>query len=165
VWLRAAGEEWELFQTMQNDWMRDLRPVLELYVARTAGSFIEEKDYSLVWHYRRADADLGEVRARELLAHLAFMTANTDLQVMEGNKVLEIKNSGINKGTAAARWLARYPADFILALGDDRTDEDTFRVLPPEAYTVKVGNGGRSLARFNLASPAEVRQLLRKLLG
>lgn len=164
VWLRAAGEEWELFQTMQNDWMRDLRPVLELYVARTAGSFIEEKDYSLVWHYRRADADLGEVRARELLAHLAFMTANTDLQVMEGNKVLEIKQSGINKGTATARWLARYPADFILALGDDRTDEDTFRTLPPEAYTVKVG-GGRSLARFNLASPTEVRQLLRKLLG
>jgi trehalose 6-phosphate synthase/phosphatase len=165
VWLRAAGEEWELFQTMQNDWMRDLRPVLELYVARTAGSFIEEKDYSLVWHYRRADTDLGEVRARELLAHLAFMTANTDLQVMEGNKVLEIKNSGINKGTAAARWLARYPADFILALGDDRTDEDTFRALPPEAYTVKVGSTGRSLARFNIGSPAEVRQLLRKLLG
>jgi trehalose 6-phosphate synthase/phosphatase len=165
VWLRAAGEEWELFQAMQNDWMRDLRPVLELYVARTAGSFIEEKDYSLVWHYRRADADLGEVRARELLAHLAFMTANTDLQVMEGNKVLEIKNAGINKGTAAARWLARYPADFILALGDDRTDEDTFRALPPEAYTVKVGSTGRSLARFNIGSPAEVRQLLRKLLG
>ena len=165
VWLRAAGEEWELFQAMQNDWMRELRPVLELYVARTAGSFIEEKDYSLVWHYRRADADLGEVRARELLAHLAFMTANTELQVMEGNKVLEIKNAGINKGTAAARWLARYPADFILALGDDRTDEDTFRALPPEAYTIKVGSTGRSLARFNIGSPAEVRQLLRKLLG
>jgi trehalose 6-phosphate synthase/phosphatase len=165
VWLRAAGEEWELFQAMQNDWMRELRPVLELYVARTAGSFIEEKDYSLVWHYRRADADLGEVRARELLAHLAFMTANTDLQVMEGNKVLEIKNAGINKGTAAARWLARYPADFILALGDDRTDEDTFRALPPEAYTIKVGSTGRSLARFNISSPAEVRQLLRKLLA
>ncbi|MGI4763239.1 MAG: bifunctional alpha,alpha-trehalose-phosphate synthase (UDP-forming)/trehalose-phosphatase [Janthinobacterium lividum] len=165
VWLRAAGEEWELFQAMQNDWMRDLRPVLELYVARTAGSFIEEKDYSLVWHYRRADADLGEGRARELLAHLAFMTANTDLQVMEGNKVLEIKNSGINKGTATARWLARYPSDFILALGDDRTDEDTFRAVPPEAYTVKVGTGSRSLARFNIASPVEVRQLLRKLLN
>lgn len=165
VWLRAAGEEWELFQTMRNDWMRELRPVLELYVARTAGSFIEEKDYSLVWHYRRADADLGEGRARELLTHLAFMTANTELQVMEGNKVLEIKHSGINKGTATSRWLARYPSDFILALGDDRTDEDTFRVLPPEAYTVKVGTGGRSLARFNLASPTAVRQLLRRLLN
>ncbi|GAB3637590.1 bifunctional alpha,alpha-trehalose-phosphate synthase (UDP-forming)/trehalose-phosphatase [Hymenobacter arcticus] len=165
VWLRPAGQEWELFQALRNDWMRDLRPVLELYVARTAGSFIEEKDYSLVWHYRRVDADLGEVRARELLAHLSFMTANTDLHVMEGNKVLEIKNAGINKGTAAARWLAAYPADFVLALGDDRTDEDTFRAMPPEAYTVRVGAGVRSLARFNISSPTEVRQLLRKLLA
>ena len=165
VWLRPAGGEWELFQTLRNDWMRELRPVLDLYVARTAGSFIEEKDYSLVWHYRRADAELGEVRARELLSHLSFMTANTELQVMEGNKVLEIKAAGINKGNAAARWLAKYPADFVLALGDDRTDEDTFRALPPEAYTVRVGTDARSLARFHIAGPPEVRQLLRRLLA
>ena len=164
VWLRPAGGEWELFQQLRNDWMRELRPVLELYVARTAGSFIEEKDYSLVWHYRRADADLGDVRARELLSHLSFMTANTELQVMEGNKVLEIKAAGINKGNAAARWLAKYPADFVLALGDDRTDEDTFRALPANAYTVRVGTDARSLARFHITSPVEVRQLLRRLL-
>jgi trehalose 6-phosphate synthase/phosphatase len=165
VWLRTAGEDWQLFQPLRNDWKREMRPVLELYVARTAGSFIEEKDYSLVWHYRRADADLGEVRAREMLSHLSFMTANTDLQVLEGNKVVEIKNAGLNKGTAAARWLERYAPTFALALGDDRTDEDTFRAMPPEAYTVRVGTGARSLARYNLASPTEVRQLLRKLLG
>jgi trehalose 6-phosphate synthase/phosphatase len=165
VWLRTAGEDWQLFQPLRNDWKREMRPVLELYVARTAGSFIEEKDYSLVWHYRRADADLGEVRAREMLSHLSFMTANTDLQVLEGNKVVEIKNAGLNKGTAAARWLERYAPTFALALGDDRTDEDTFRAMPPEAYTVRVGTGARSLARYNLASPIEVRHLLRKLLG
>jgi trehalose 6-phosphate synthase/phosphatase len=165
VWLRTAGEDWQLFQPLRNDWKREMRPVLELYVARTAGSFIEEKDYSLVWHYRRADADLGEVRAREMLSHLSFMTANTDLQVLEGNKVVEIKNAGLNKGTAAARWLERYAPTFALALGDDRTDEDTFRAMPPEAYTVRVGTGARSLARYNLASPTEVRHLLRKLLG
>lgn len=164
VWLRGAEGDWELLQPLRNDWKRDLRPVLELYVARTAGSFIEEKDYSLVWHYRRADADLGEVRARELLSHLAFMTANTDLQVLEGHKVLEIKNAGIHKGAGAARWLTRYVPGFVLALGDDRTDEDTFRALPPEAYTVRVGLA-RSLARYNLATVPEVRQLLRQLLA
>jgi trehalose 6-phosphate synthase/phosphatase len=164
VWLRTAGEDWQLFQPLRNEWKRELRPVLELYVARTAGSFIEEKDYSLVWHYRRADADLGEVRAREMLSHLSFMTANTDLQVLEGNKVVEIKNAGLNKGTAAARWLERYTPAFALAIGDDRTDEDTFRAMPDSAYTVRVGTGARSLARFHLASPVEVRQLLRKLL-
>ncbi|MFD1873654.1 bifunctional alpha,alpha-trehalose-phosphate synthase (UDP-forming)/trehalose-phosphatase [Hymenobacter bucti] len=165
VWLRAAGEDWQLFQPLRNEWKREMRPILELYVARTAGSFVEEKDYSLVWHYRRADTDLGEVRAREMLSHLSFMTANTDLQVLEGNKVVEIKNAGLNKGTAAARWLERYQPAFALALGDDRTDEDTFRAMPESAYTIRVGTGARSLARYNLASPIEVRQLLRKLLG
>jgi trehalose 6-phosphate synthase/phosphatase len=99
-----------------------------------------------------------------MLSHLSFMTANTDLQVLEGNKVVEIKNAGLNKGTAAARWLERYTPAFALAIGDDRTDEDTFRAMPDSAYTVRVGTGARSLARFHLASPVEVRQLLRKLL-
>ncbi|GAB3580768.1 bifunctional alpha,alpha-trehalose-phosphate synthase (UDP-forming)/trehalose-phosphatase [Hymenobacter daeguensis] len=164
VWVRAAGDEWSLFQALRNDWKRELLPVLELYVARTAGAFIEEKDYSLVWHYRRVDEELGAVRTRELLNHLTFMTSNTDLQVMEGNKVLEIKNAGINKGTAAARLLGQYNPDFILALGDDRTDEDTFRALPPEAFTVRVGEAAHSSARFHVSSPKEVRDLLRKLI-
>jgi trehalose 6-phosphate synthase/phosphatase len=138
VWLRRQGEDWALLQEMRADWKPELRPVLEQYVRRTTGSFIEEKDFSLVWHYRRVDAGLGEVRARELMSHLTFITSNTDLQVLEGNKVIEIKAAGINKGTAAARWLSTNPPEFILAIGDDRTDEDTFGALPPEAYTVKV---------------------------
>ncbi|MET4105157.1 bifunctional alpha,alpha-trehalose-phosphate synthase (UDP-forming)/trehalose-phosphatase [Hymenobacter sp. UYP22] len=164
VWLRAAGEEWQLFQTLSNEWKREIRPILELYVARTAGSFIEDKEYSLVWHYRRADTELGTVRARDMLNHLTFMTSNSDLQVMEGNKVIEIKTAGLNKGTAAARWLATYQPGFTLAIGDDRTDEDTFRAMPPEAYTIKVGTVARSLARYHVASTTEVRQLLRSLL-
>lgn len=164
VWLRTAGEDWTLFQELRADWKRDLRPVLELYVSRTAGSFIEEKDYSLVWHYRRADADLGASRARELTSHLTFMASNTDLQVLEGNMVVEIKNAGINKGTAATRTLSTYQPDCILAIGDDRTDEDTFRAMPPEAYTVKVGSAPRSLARFHVAGTTAVRSLLRDLL-
>jgi trehalose 6-phosphate synthase/phosphatase len=164
VWLRSAGDEWTLFQDLRADWKHDIRPVLDLYVSRTAGSFIEEKDYSLVWHYRRADAELAAGRARELMSHLTFMASNTDLQVLEGNKVVEIKNAGINKGSAAARWVATYQPDFILALGDDRTDEDTFKALPATAYTVKVGSAPRSLARYHVIGTTEVRNLLRKLL-
>ncbi|SNS01215.1 bifunctional alpha,alpha-trehalose-phosphate synthase (UDP-forming)/trehalose-phosphatase [Hymenobacter mucosus] len=165
VWLRRAGEDWSQFQDMRAEWKREFRPILEQYVNRTAGSFIEEKDFSLVWHYRRADAELGAVRARDLLSHLAFITTNTDLQVLEGNKVLEVKPSGLNKGTAAQQWLGATPPDFILAIGDDRTDEDTFRALPPEAYTIKVGSTPRSFARYCVSSVAEVRQLLNMLRG
>ncbi|MFD2784506.1 bifunctional alpha,alpha-trehalose-phosphate synthase (UDP-forming)/trehalose-phosphatase [Hymenobacter rubripertinctus] len=165
VWLRPQGEEWRLFQALNNDWRDEIRTILDLYVARTAGSFVEEKDFSLVWHFRRADAELGAMRARELMNHLTFITSNADLQVMEGNKVIEIKTAGINKGTAAARWLATYPTDFIFAIGDDRTDEDTFRVMPPEAYTVKVGPAPRSLARYHVAGPTDVRHILRGMLS
>jgi trehalose 6-phosphate synthase/phosphatase len=164
VWLRRAGEDWHLFQEMQATWKREFRPLLEQYVRRTAGSFIEEKDYSLAWHYCRADAGLGALRARELLSHLSFMTSNTGLQVLEIDKVLEIKPADLHKGTAVARWLASEHPDFILALGDDRTDEDTFAALPPSAYTIRVGRAPRSLARYSVPSPTEVRQLLRRLL-
>lgn len=166
VWLRKGDDDWSLFQELRADWKAEMKPMLDLYVRRTAGSFVEEKDYSLVWHYRRVDAELGATRARELMTHLTFMTSNTDLQVLEGNKVIEIKTAGINKGTAASRWLGGTGGDapdFILAIGDDRTDEDTFGALPPDAYTVKVGGAPRSKARYSVASSADVRQLLRSL--
>ncbi|TGE07926.1 bifunctional alpha,alpha-trehalose-phosphate synthase (UDP-forming)/trehalose-phosphatase [Hymenobacter fodinae] len=164
IWLRRAGEEWQLFQELRAEWKRELLPIMDLYVRRTAGSFVEEKDYSLAWHYRRVDADLGAVRARELLSHLSFITSNTDLQVLEGSKVLEVKNAGINKGTAVARWLHQDQPEFILALGDGRTDEDTFGVLPAEAYTIKVGNAARSLARYCVGDASQARSVLQRLL-
>ncbi|QJX47536.1 bifunctional alpha,alpha-trehalose-phosphate synthase (UDP-forming)/trehalose-phosphatase [Hymenobacter taeanensis] len=164
VWLRRAREEWQLFQELRADWKPEVRLLMELYVRRTAGASIEEKDYSLAWHYRRVDADLGAVRARELLSHLSFITSNTELQVLEGSKVLEVKNAGINKGTAVARWLQPEPPEFILALGDGRTDEDTFKALPAEAYTIKVGNAARSLARYCVGDSDDVRSLLQSLL-
>jgi trehalose 6-phosphate synthase/phosphatase len=164
VWLRRSGAGWQLFQEgLRADWKADFRPVLDLYVRRTPGAFIEEKDYSLVWHYHRADAELGAMRTRDLMHHLTFMTSNSELQVLEGHKVLEIKNTGIHKGTAVARWLTPEPPEFILALGDDRTDEDTFAALPPSAYTVKIGRAARSLARYSVGAVADVRDLLRRL--
>lgn len=164
VWLRAHTHDWSLAQPLRADWKQELRPILDIYVRRTAGSFIEEKDYSLVWHYRRADPSLGVERARELVAHLSFLAAGAGLQVMEGNKVIEIKNAGISKGTAAARWLRDYCPEFILAMGDDRTDEDTFSEMPASAWTVKIGGSPRSRARFYLPDPAEARRRLRGLL-
>ncbi|MGY2132957.1 bifunctional alpha,alpha-trehalose-phosphate synthase (UDP-forming)/trehalose-phosphatase [Hymenobacter sp. HD11105] len=163
VWLRRAGEEWRLFQEMRSDWKSEFLALLQQYVSRTAGSFIEEKEYSLVWHYRRADKALGEVRARDLLSHLSFMTSNTDLQVLEGNKALEIKSIGVNKGTAALRWLEPSAPEFILAIGDDRTDEDIFRGLPSSAYSIKVGGGVHSAARYCVGGVADVRKLLAEL--
>lgn len=163
VWLKEGSEGWQTIRTLQSDWKKDIRPILELQVSRTPGSFIEEKDFSLVWHYRKVEKGLGELRARELHNHLSYLASNINLQVMEGNMVIEIKNTEVNKGAAASRWLEKFPAEFVLALGDDRTDEDTFKAMPPNAYSIKVGNG-RSSARYSLESVKDVRRILKELL-
>ena len=90
------------------------------------------------------------------------LTANLNLQILEGRKVVEFRNSGINKGRAALRWIAKEKWGFLLAIGDDRTDEDIFEVLPEGAYSLKVGLSS-SLARFNLKSQGDTLLLLKEL--
>ena len=165
VWLkpRESGE-WEMIEQLSADWKEEVRPILEVYADRTPGSFVEEKDFSLVWQYRRSDSRLGELRARELVAHLQGLTTNLNLQVLEGSKVVEVKNSGVNKGRAALHWLRKGEHDFILGIGDDWTDEDTFKALPEEAWSLKVGLSGTA-ARYNLSSQSKVLQLLQEMIS
>ena len=162
VWTKK-GADWSRNEGLETAWKSKIRQVLQNVVERTPGSFIEEKEFSLAWHYRRIDRDLGEKRVREFRDVLLYLTANLDLQVLEGNKVVEVKNAGVNKGKASLKWLNEGPYDFILAIGDDHTDEDIFAVLPPDAYSIKVGLE-QSKARFNLTSVEDVRALLEELL-
>jgi len=162
VWIKEKAGGWETIETLTSEWKEEVHPILESWVDRTPGSFIEEKEFSLVWHYRKANPRLGELRARELINNLSNITANLNLQVLEGSKVVEVKNTDINKGRTALIWISREEWDFILALGDDWTDEDTFKVLPSTAWSIKVGFGA-SAARFSLSSPSEATSLLRKM--
>ena len=160
VWIKEKGQ-WKTIEQLSNDWKDEIKPILELYVDRTPGSFIEEKDYSLVWHYRKVDPDLATARARELKDVLLHLTTNLNLEVLEGDKIIEIKNVGINKGKVALKLISKKDWNFILAIGDDRMDEDLFAVLPDNAYSIKVGFGP-SRAKFNVGSYLDVRSLLKK---
>ena len=139
--------------------MPKIRPVLESFVDRTPGSFIEDKNYSLAWHYRNTDPDFGQKRATELNTVLTSLIANYDLSVLNGNKVVEIKSSNVNKGRAAMRMVARKSYDFIFAIGDDWTDEFMFQELPEDAVTVKVGRM-KTQARYYLDGIGPARELL-----
>ena len=164
VWIKRMGKPFKTFIKINASWKKETMSLLERYVNRTPGSFVEEKDYSLVWHYRKVETGLGEVRTRELTSHLKYMTANENLEVLEGDMIVEIKNSEINKGKAAQKLMEIYPeADFLLALGDDFTDEDTFKAMPEEAYTIKVGTSA-SEAKFSVNSYKEVRKLLNEII-
>ena len=162
VWLRPKGGDWRMLKAITTEWKERVRPILQLYVDRLPGALLEEKEFSLAWHYRRADVEQASRRARELLDALAGFTRNIDVQVLEGNKVLEVRNTGVSKGTAAAEWLGGLGADFILAIGDDWTDEDLFRALPPSAYSVRVGLANTA-ARYYLGNHTAVRRVLREL--
>ncbi|UEG55058.1 bifunctional alpha,alpha-trehalose-phosphate synthase (UDP-forming)/trehalose-phosphatase [Mucilaginibacter daejeonensis] len=159
AWFKPPQQEWHKINGLSTSWKKDIHTVLEKYVDRTPGSFIEEKTYSLVWHYRKAQRGLGELRANELMNTLKFLATDKGLQLLPGDKVVEIKNMEINKGKAALSLVDQGDWDFIMALGDDVTDEDLFKALPESSVTIKVGSGA-SVAKFYVRNPKEVRGLL-----
>ena len=162
VRLREPGEPWSATSEIPKRGKQRVRTVMQVFADRLPGSFLEEKASSVAWHYRGADPELAPVRAGELVDVLRNVTASTDLQVLRGRKVIEVKPAGASKGAAALRWLSRGPHDFVLAAGDDETDESAFAVMPQEAVSIRVGPG-RTRARFSIEGPAEMRDFLRAL--
>ena len=164
AWLRQNGSDWRMLKNMTADWKNRVRAILQLYVDRLPGALLEEKDFSLAWHYRRADPEQASLRAKELVDDLSGFTRNIDVQVFEGNKVIELRNSGVNKGAAALEWLSGQSPEFILGVGDDWTDEDLFRNLPSTAFSVRVGVANTA-ARYYLSNHTAVRRILRELVN
>jgi trehalose 6-phosphate synthase/phosphatase len=162
AWYKDFGKPWRSRRDLTNDWRQEIYHVMDIYSRRTPGAFIEEKSYSLAWHYRRVEEGLGNLRAHELMADIKHFISDRGLQMLQGDKVIEIKSIAVNKGKAAKRWLERDQHDFILAIGDDHTDEDTFKAMPEDAITIKVGSN-ISAASYFLKSYQDVRSLLKEL--
>jgi trehalose 6-phosphate synthase/phosphatase len=163
AWIKPRGEQWRLSEPLSDAWKEQLLPIFELFKDRTPGSRIEEKEHSLAWHFRSAEPELAALRVSELKDILFSMIGDLNLEVLDGNKALEVKDVSINKGKAAFLWLSQGPWDFILAAGDDATDEDLFSLLPENAYSVKVGMDV-STARFYVESHRRLRQLLEEVI-
>jgi trehalose 6-phosphate synthase/phosphatase len=161
VWSKNPDGNWKMTDQIDKQWMGIIEPVLQNFVDRTPRSFIEYKNYSLVFHYRGTDPDMGQQRAWELKDNLKDYLSNLNLEIMDGDKVIEIKNAGINKGRAALAKIGNVKFDFILAIGDDWTDEFTFNAMPEQAYTIKVGTKATA-AKYYLNDVADVRNLLSK---
>jgi len=163
VWISRNGEEFQLLEQVKKDWIEKIRPVLESFVDRTPGSFIEEKNYSIAWHYRNTDPDFGEKRAVELNETLTSLIGNDDISVLAGNKVMEIKSSNVNKGRAAVRMLGEDNYDFVFTIGDDWTDEFMFQELPSSTVSVKVGLK-KTAAKYYVEGTKRVREVLNSLI-
>jgi len=160
--IKSAGEAWHQTSNPSLTWKETVRNVFDLYRGRCYGSFIEEKELSLAWHYRNAEKGTGFMRSRELLNELRDLSSDLNFQVLDGDKVLEVRPNGVNKGLAAKLLIERDAFDFILCIGDDRTDEDMFRVMPEQAISVRVGLT-QSHAKYNFRHQKDVTAFLQKL--
>jgi len=166
LFIKEKNKSWRIIKPVRRNWKKKVLAEMLNFSEKLPGAFVEEKDYSLAFHFRRSDPDLASLRVRELMSHLVNLTTNLDVKLMRGNKVIEVRSSGIDKGIAAMHWLSKVkdPSRFIMAIGDDVTDEDLFRVIPKDGYSIRVGRG-TSYAMYNLDSAAEVVQLLEELAG
>ena len=163
-WSRKPdGSDWIAAGPLGGSWREPALAILRDITARTPGSRIEVKAVALAWHYRLADPETGARRANELRLHLSQLLSNEPVEILAGHKVIEIRPYGFHKG----RIIPPLPPErlatmTVLAMGDDRTDEDLFEQLPPEAWTVRVGRGS-SRARFRLPDSLAVRAFLQQL--
>lgn len=165
LWIRYPDQkDWIMTSVVDNKWKESVRPILELYSDRMPGSLIEEKDFSLAWHYRQCDPDMVGMKLGEVRETLKSMTASSTLMLQEGNKVLEIKDSRVNKGYITSLIIENQGYDFILGAGDDYTDEDMFSSLQEDSYSIKIGLGN-TRANYRLKSWRSMRMILEKLIG
>ena len=158
---RTGDDKWQVLEKSDTTWKQVILPSLEKYAKLTPGAKVEEKPHSLVWHYRNASPYQAQKYTVIIKHGLKPILKSYELELVHGNKVLEIKNPHANKATAARPWLSK-AYEFILTIGDDVTDESIFLVLPDSAYGIKIGRG-RSAARYRLKSYKEVQSLLQNL--
>ncbi len=161
--VKMKNEVWQQAIPMSEQWKDEIRPIMQMFVSRCVGSFVEEKNNTIAWHYRNTAPDLGFSRSRELINNLGQLVQNTMLQVIDGNKVIEVRMAGFDKGVMALRLVNDLNPDFTLCIGDDTTDEDMFKALGNKAYSIKVSNG-ITAAQYTVFSQKKVLPLLDQLL-
>ncbi|KAL1919023.1 uncharacterized protein VTP21DRAFT_2404 [Calcarisporiella thermophila] len=168
--VKEEGQGWyRLVEQVDPTWKETIRPLFQHYTERTPGSFIEEKEINLTWHYRNTDPEFGTWQAQELQVNLEKLMSHMALAIVHGNKTLELRPSSVDKSTAVRAILRDLKQqsegadeiDFLLCVGDGKTDEVVFSLLRdvPRAVTCTVGRK-QTEAEFYLESVGEVEQLL-----
>ncbi len=128
---------------------------------------LERKPAGLAFH----DRALGGPRLRAWRRRLRSWLERQDLsgfEIIRGKRVVELRPRGVDKGAvvrAMPRGIPRRRGDAsLVAIGDDRTDEDLFRALGGRGLTIRVGRTLRgSAARHRLPSVRAVADFLARL--
>lgn len=137
----SSKRRWEpLISETDRTWRTLATTIMEVYVSRTHGSYIEETEMKVLWQYRDADLEFGYLQARELEDHLAKYLRSFPVDILHGGMeeggYVEVRPKGVNKGVLAMRVIRNFQAigqkervDFALVLGDDHCDEPMLSVV------------------------------------
>jgi trehalose 6-phosphate synthase/phosphatase len=161
--LRRIDGKWENVYRKDLSWQAEIIRIMKDVTDNTPGSHIEKKKTSLVWHYRRSDKWLANMRSAQLVNKLVYPCTRRHLHLMRGDKIIEVKPSEYTKGTTIRNFYRYTDYGFILAAGDDTTDEDMFEVLQGKAATIKVGRPSEK-SKYTIQNSGELLKLLRTLI-
>jgi trehalose 6-phosphate synthase/phosphatase len=163
LWSRGAREESWTRRDVNPAWLETARAAMVARAGLVPDSFVEVKDASVAWHYRNVAAGTGRREAESLTRELRASLADSSASILQGSRVVEVKDVNTDKGIVARELAAASPSAKMLVIGDDVTDEDMFRSAPGDAVTVHVGSG-QTAARMRLIGPDQVRKLLTELI-
>ncbi|MDA8791823.1 bifunctional alpha,alpha-trehalose-phosphate synthase (UDP-forming)/trehalose-phosphatase [Bacteriovoracaceae bacterium] len=146
-------------------WFEHAIDIISQYQKRTPNSFIEKKNYGIAWHYRNSPDAFAEFQARKLVQDLESDLSKFPVNVSRGKKVVEVKSVEANKGYFVDWFLSRYiqKETEVVAIGDDKTDEDMFRYLMNRGITIKVGDPKDTFAQFYIPEQDNVLKTLKNM--
>ncbi len=133
-------------------WKDVVYPIMQYFTERTPGTYVENKESSLTWHYRDADPHFGIWQAKDMQIHVEDVLSNMPLEILQGSKMVEVRHQAANKGAVTDVLLqlqgdgvvnsGKECTDFVLCLGDDKSDEDMFQTIKKykEEYVVSENN-------------------------
>jgi trehalose 6-phosphate synthase/phosphatase len=157
------GGVWHSVFPVSGEWTRIALPALKALTFQYDGSILEQKEYSLAWHYRAIEDHVTEEDRKQILTALQALPCHKNFIMYDGDCTLELRTPGIDKGSFVAKWIGIRHYDFVLAIGDGRTDEDLFHVLGDKSYSIKVGPSVHSAANFFIGRQLDVVPFLETL--
>lgn len=178
-------------------WKESVLPVMQHFADRTPGVVIEHGEAIMTWHYDEAEENFGEWQSRHLYRHLESLSARKlAINVLSEDaerRWIRVRPKAVDKIKALSLMTKRLlergtekgetlQVDFVLCVGNDRSDEGLFEVLTDKVkagrigircdteriFTCRVGRahgGPRTAARTFLESPARVVQMLEAMCG
>lgn len=172
--------KWQtLMEVGDQSWKEAAKVIMDIFVQRTYGTYIEQKGNALIWQFSEADPEFGFMQSRELVDHLTVIMAPYPVEIIRGGGVsdgyIEVRPAGASKGLFLEHCLSTLrtigqDADFVLAIGDDVSDEPMFAAIAETlkdqpalaAYAVTVGKKPTAAAAY-IDDPAAVLELLNSL--